>query len=64
MLISATRATTLGVVLHGSDVLGVLFLIFVNDFYISGDELNFQLFADDVNLLHADKSLKIIEISY
>jgi succinate dehydrogenase flavin-adding protein (antitoxin of CptAB toxin-antitoxin module) len=39
----------------------LLFLIYVNDIYNSSDKLQFYLFADDMNLMYADKDLKILE---
>ena len=37
------------------------FLIYINDIYNSSDKLSFYLFADDINLLYADKNLKSLE---
>ena len=34
------------------------FLIYINDIYNSSKKLSFYLFADDTNLLYADKDLK------
>ena len=43
-------------------VLGPLrFLLYINDIYVSSDKLNFYLFADDTNILHAKKNLKSLE---
>ena len=42
-------------------VLGPLFLIYINDILNSSDKLSFYLFADDTNLLYADKNLKSLE---
>ena len=37
----------------------LLFLLYIND--VSFDKLNFYLFADDTNILYANKSLKSLE---
>ena len=43
-------------------VLGpLLFLVFINDISNSSDQLRFYLFADDSNLLYADKNLRELE---
>ena len=39
----------------------LLFLIYINDIYNASSKLAFYLFADDTNLLYADKSLKSLE---
>ena len=39
----------------------LLFLIYINDISNSSDKLKFYLFADDTNLLYADKNLKSLE---
>ena len=45
-----------------SSVLGpLLFLLNVNDIYCSSKKLKFYLFADDTNILHSHKELKILE---
>ena len=44
-------------------VLGpLLFLLYVNDIHCSSDKLAFYLFADDTNLLYADKNLRTLEL--
>jgi retron-type reverse transcriptase len=54
------KTTTLCGVPQGSVLGPLLFQIYVNDIYMSLDKLNFYLFADDTNLLYADKSLKSV----
>ena len=45
-------------------VLGPLFfLLYINDMQESSDKLSFYLFADDTNILFADKNLKSLELS-
>ena len=39
----------------------LLFLIYINDIYLSSNKLRFHLFADDTNLLYAGKDLKSLE---
>ena len=46
---------------QGSVLGPLLFLLYVNDINTSSDKLTFYLFADDTNLLYADKSLKNLE---
>ena len=36
-------------------------MIYINDIYNSSEKLSFYLFADDTNLLYADKDLKSLE---
>ena len=40
----------------------LLFLIYINDIYNASEKLVFHLFADDTNLLFAEKNLKSLEI--
>jgi hypothetical protein len=58
--LSRKKTTTLCGVPQGSVLGPLLFQIYVNDIYMSLDKLNFYLFADDTNLLYADKSLKSV----
>ena len=72
-LSNRTQSTQIGSVVSSKErivcgvpqgsVLGLLlFLIYVNDMYRSSQKLDFYLFADDTNLLYAEKDLKKLEI--
>ena len=39
----------------------LLFLIYINDISNSSNRFKFYLFADDTNLLYADKNLKLLK---
>ena len=58
--ISNKAAITCG--LPQGSVLGpLLFLLYVNDIQYSSNKFNFYLFADDTNILYADKDIKSLE---
>ena len=38
-----------------------LFLFYIDDIYTSSDKLSFHLFADDTNLLYAEKNLRSLK---
>jgi len=58
--ISERTLTTCGVP-QGSVLGPLLFLLHIKDIYTCSKELNFCLFADDTNILYADKNLKSLE---
>ena len=47
-------------VLQGSVLGPLLFLLYVNDMYQCSNKLKFYLFADDTNILYADKNLNTL----
>ena len=58
--ISDNESTLVGVP-QGSVLGPLLFLIYVNDIYKASNKLKFYLYADDTNLLYADRNLKSLE---
>ena len=63
--IGAKNISKKEVILSGvpqGSVLGpLLFLVYINDISNSSDQLKIYLFADDTNLLYADKNLRELE---
>ena len=47
---------------QGSVLGPLLFLIYVNDMHRSSKKFDFYLFADDTNLLYAEKDLNKLEV--
>ena len=57
----SNKETTLCGVPQGSVLEPLLFFIYINDICESSEIFKFFLFADDTNLLYADKDLKMLE---
>ena len=55
------KAPVLSGVPQGSVLGPLLFLVYINDICNSCNQMKFYLFADDTNLLYADKNLKSLE---
>ena len=60
--ISATNYITYGVP-QGSVLDPLLFLIYINDIQECSEKLKFFLFADNTNILYADKNLRSLELT-
>ena len=60
-IVSSKERTVCGVP-QGSVLGPLLFLIYVNDMHRSSKKFDFYLFADDTNLLYAEKDLNKLEV--
>ena len=46
---------------QGSVLGPLLFLLYINNIHLSSDKLKFYLFANETNILYADKNLEAVE---
>ncbi len=61
--ISSDLSTINCVILQGSVLCPLLFLLYINDFYRCSSNLDFHLFADDSNLFYKHKNLDTLQLN-